>query len=175
MVLSSSIEVNASGSGFMQLILWRHAQAEDTSTSLGDLRHRDWARELTLQGEKQARRAAQWLRPRLPPNTQVLVSPAIRTVQTAQQLTADFERVDALAPEASVADVLKAAGWPGSDDQTVVVVGHQPTLGAVAYYLLTGNDGDLAVRKSAVWWFQSASGGRAGGTALRAVFDPSMG
>lgn len=160
----------------MQLILWRHAQAEDSSGGTGDPRHRDLARELTLKGEKQARCTAQWLRPRLPDGALVLVSPAIRTVQTAQQLTPDFERVDALAPDTSPGDLLAAAnGSLDGEERTVVIVGHQPTLGRLASLLLTGNDRDLHFRKSAAWWFQSSFGKGIAGCSLRAVFDASLG
>lgn len=162
----------------MQLILWRHAQAEDGSRmTSGDPRSRDMARELTLTGVKQAKATAAWLRPRLPPGSILLSSPAVRTVQTAQQLMADFERVSALAPDVPPAALLEAAGWPGtaSDERTVVVVSHQPTLGRVASLLLTGIDRDLAVRTSGAWWFQSSGGGGASGNALRAIFDPALG
>jgi phosphohistidine phosphatase len=167
----------------MQLILWRHAQAEDAPsaasnswTGSGDPRNRDLARELTIKGEKQARRTAEWLRPRLPPGTLVLVSPAIRTVQTAQQLTANLERVEALAPDTAPEALLAAAQWPGTLERSVVIVGHQPTLGRLASLLLTGQDLDLAFGKSAAWWFQSGYGrGERSTGVLRAVFDPSLG
>jgi phosphohistidine phosphatase len=147
----------------MELILWRHAEAED---SLPDL-----SRELTDRGRKQAARMADWLNPRLPQDIHVLVSPAKRTVQTAQALGRYHERVPALAPGASAADVLNAAGWPDSA-YPVLIVGHQPTLGQVAMQLLAGQAGDLAVKKGGIWWFQSRE--RAGElqVVLRAVASP---
>ena len=42
----------------MELILWRHAEAEPGEPDLG--------RKLTAKGEKQARRVAEWLQTRLP-------------------------------------------------------------------------------------------------------------
>jgi phosphohistidine phosphatase len=147
----------------MELILWRHAEAED---ALPDL-----TRELTGRGRKQASRMADWLNPRLPQDIHVLVSPAKRTLQTAQALGRYFERVPALAPGASAEDVLAAAGWPDAA-YPVLVVGHQPTLGQVAMQLLTGQAGDLAVKKGGMWWFQSRE--RAGQlqVVLRAVAAP---
>jgi len=165
----------------MQLILWRHAQAEDISSSRGDPRQRDLARELTLKGEKQAKLTAAWLRPRLPPGARVLVSPAIRTVQTAQQLTSELERIEVLAPDNAPLALLEAAGWPVRKGQSmptdgiVVVVGHQPTLGRVASLLLSGVDRDLSIRKSAAWWFESAGGESPSYPSLRAVFDAALG
>ena len=59
----------------MDLILWRHADAEDGAD--------DMARRLTPRGEKQAAAMAEWLRARLPRNYTVLASPAVRAQQTA--------------------------------------------------------------------------------------------
>ena len=58
----------------MDLILWRHAEAEDGTDKLPDEKRR-----LTARGEKQARLMAQWLNRHLPKKTRILVSPAERT------------------------------------------------------------------------------------------------
>jgi len=147
----------------MDLILWRHAEAADTTPDLD--------RELTGRGRKQASRMADWLNPRLPPDIRVLVSPVARTLQTAQALGREYERVSALAPGASAEEVLAAVGWPGAA-YPVLVVGHQPTLGQVAMQLLTGQAGDLTVKKGGIWWFQGRE--RAGElqVVLRAVAAP---
>ncbi len=130
----------------MELILWRHVEAADTSP--------DMERELTERGRKQAARMADWLNPRLPPDIRILVSPAIRAVQTAQALGREYDVLPELAPGAQAAEVLAAAGWPDAS-YPVLIVGHQPTLGQTAIQLLTGQPGDTAVKKGGVWWFQS--------------------
>jgi phosphohistidine phosphatase len=147
----------------MELILWRHAEAEDAVPDL--------TRALTGRGRKQASRMADWLNPRLPPDIRILVSPAVRTVQTAQALGREYEVLPALAPGASAGDVLAAADWPAGT-RPVLIVGHQPTLGQVAMQLLAGQAGDLAVRKGGMWWFQGRE--RAGElqVVLRAVAAP---
>ena len=147
----------------MEFILWRHAEAEDTTPDL--------ERELTAKGRKQAARMADWLNPRLPPDIRILVSPATRARQTAQALGRDFEEVSALAPGASVQDVLAAVDWPDAA-YPVLIVGHQPTLGQVAMQLLTGQAGDLAVRKGGMWWFQSRERQGKLQVVLRAVAAP---
>jgi len=147
----------------MDLILWRHAEAED---GLPDL-----TRELTGRGRKQASRMADWLNPRLPPDIRVLVSPATRTLQTAQALGRSYDPVQALAPGASAGDVLAAVGWPDAD-YPVLVVGHQPTLGQVAMRLLTGHAGDLTVKKGGIWWFQGRERAGEMQVVLRAVAAP---
>jgi phosphohistidine phosphatase len=147
----------------MELILWRHAEAEDGVPDL--------ARELTDKGRKQAARMADWLNPRLPQDTRILVSPAARTLQTAQALGRGFKRVQALAPGASADEVLAAAGWPDSA-YPVLIVGHQPTLGEVAMQLLAGQPGDLTMKKGAIWWFQIRERAGQKEVVLRAVAGP---
>ncbi len=72
----------------MDLILWRHAQAElhpDPDGGLpGD--KADMARRLTSRGEKQAARMGAWLDRQLPSGAVILCSPAVRAEQTAQAL-----------------------------------------------------------------------------------------
>ena len=144
----------------MDLILWRHADAEDAGAG-GDL-----ARALTKRGRKQSERMGEWLRERITSEWRVLSSPARRAVQTAQGLGMPFEERSALAPDASVAAILREAQWPDGK-RSVVVVGHQPTLGEVAAKLL-GTHEDIAFRKAAAWWFE----GRDGRAVLKCVMDP---
>src|SRR5262245_24183768 len=98
----------------MDLILWRHADAED--------RMPDEERRLTSKGEKQAQRMAAWLKERLPRNAVVLSSTARRARETAQALTRKFELSADVGTSATPASVVKAAGWPDGDG-TVVIVG----------------------------------------------------
>ncbi len=147
----------------MDLILWRHAEAEDGVPDL--------ARALTARGRRQATRVADWLNPRLPPDIRILVSPATRTMQTAQALGRDYETLPALAPGVTADSVLAAAGWPDAP-YPALVVGHQPTLGQAAMRLLAGKDLDTSLKKGAIWWFQARA--RNGGleAVLRAVVAP---
>jgi len=128
----------------MDLILWRHAEAEPGVPDL--------ERALTAKGQKQARRMADWLSSQLPDNCRILVSPALRTLQTAEPLGRKFKLVPDLAPGAEAEDILKAANWPGNKE-TVLIVGHQPTLGQAAALLLTGEVQDWEMRKASAWWF----------------------
>lgn len=132
----------------MELILWRHADAEDGMP--------DSERELTAKGLKQAARMAKWLRARIPENAAILVSPAKRAQQTARALSPNFRTVNEIGTSATPEDVLRAVGWPG-DDRTVVVVGHQPTLGETAARLMTGKKGEWTLKKGAVAWLARRS------------------
>jgi phosphohistidine phosphatase len=149
----------------MDLILWRHAEAEDSNPK-GDA-----ARELTKHGRKQAERMAGWLRPQLDGHWKIISSPATRTVQTVEALGLPYETRAALDTSASAAGVLREAGWPGA--AAVVVVGHQPTLGEVAALLL-GGDGEMAVRKGSILWFSSRERDGRPQAVLERVVDPSM-
>ncbi|MBI3901670.1 MAG: histidine phosphatase family protein [Nitrosomonadales bacterium] len=149
----------------MELILWRHAEAEDGTPDL--------ERQLTARGEKQADKMAAFLRPRLPQKAHVLASPARRTQQTAQALTRNFTTEPTIAPGASAPAILKAAGWPNKDGCTLIV-GHQPTLGEVAALLMTGKTGYWNIKKGAVWWFGNREREGHDETVLRLVIAPDQ-
>jgi phosphohistidine phosphatase len=149
----------------MDLILWRHADAEDGTPDL--------ARSLTPKGRRQAKNIAHWLASRLPKETHIIVSPAVRAQQTADALNAKFETVRAIAPGASAADVLEAAGWPQRKG-AVLVVGHQPTLGLVASMLIAGKPMPWSIRKGAIWWLRHKAHGEHEQVVLHAVMSPDL-
>ena len=149
----------------MDLILWRHAEAVDGIP--------DMARNLTARGKKQAEEMGKWLRARLPAQTRILVSPARRTLQTAEALTDKFEVVRELSPGAAPAAVLAAAGWPERKG-AVLIVGHQPTLGLVASTLIAGEPMPWSVKKGAVWWISHRVRGEQPQVVLRAVMPPDF-
>jgi phosphohistidine phosphatase len=148
----------------MDLILWRHAEAEDGSP--------DSERALTAKGEKQAQRMAKWLRARLPGSALILASPARRTQQTVRALTDEFKTADAVGLAASAESVLAAAGWPARNG-CVVVVGHQPTLGETAALALTGAKAAWSVKKGAIVWLESRAD-RGGAVLLRAALTADL-
>jgi len=133
----------------MDLILWRHAEAFELRELEDDLE-----RALTPKGERQAQRVAAWLNRHLPATTRVFASPARRCQQTVRALERSFKTVDALAPQASVDGLLAAVRWPESREP-VLVVGHQPTLGLAAAWLLAGVVQPWSVRKGGVWWLRT--------------------
>lgn len=150
----------------MDLILWRHAEAEEMAAN-------DMARQLTPRGRKQAQAVAKWLRHRLEPDAVILASPAARTVQTVESLTDQYRTVESISPGASPDAVLAAAQWPEGIAQTVVIVGHQPTLGLVASRLVTGDAVEWTIKKGALWWITSRHGG-SGQAYVRAVLPPDL-
>ena len=145
----------------MDLLLWRHAEAEDGSP--------DAARKLTKHGRDQARRVAAWLKPRLPKRCEILVSPATRTQETAAALGAKFATSEAFGTGTTAADVIEAANWP-TRAKPVLIVGHQPTLGRVAAALLSGEEADWQFAKGSIWWLRYVDGE----TRLFAVVHPKL-
>jgi phosphohistidine phosphatase len=146
----------------MDLILWRHADAENGIPDEG--------RRLTAKGQKQAKKMAAWLAARLPADYRVIASPAVRTRETAGALTENFMVEKTVSTMATPQGLLKAAGWPAGGG-TVVVVGHQPTLGAAAALALTGEAQAWNVKKGAIWWIACDDDGD---LQVRAVLTPSI-
>lgn len=149
----------------MELILWRHAEAEDSSP--------DMNRALTATGRKQAASMAAWLKPRLATDVRILVSPATRAQQTAAALGMDFITLDAIAPGVSAQSLLQAAAWPEAPG-TTLIVGHQPTLGMAAAFAMTGYSSYWSVKKAAIWWIVSRIREGERQAALRTVMSPEQ-
>lgn len=149
----------------MDLILWRHAQAE-----VGEP---DEGRELTQQGRKQALRMGAWLDRSLPSGCKILCSPTVRTLQTVEALGRKYKIVPEVGPLASAADVLNVVGWPDAKT-AVMVVGHQPWLGEVASWLLTGVEQDWTVKKSSAWWISHRQRDEGNELFLKAVLSPEF-
>lgn len=152
----------------MDLILWRHAEAQDEEESDDDLQ-----RSLTGRGEKQAARVATWLDRQLPEGARILCSPARRCEQTALALGRKYKIRQELAPEGTAADLLGVAQWP-SAKQAVLLVGHQPGLGETIAQLLQFKHGSCPVRKGAVWWLRTRERDGHEQTLLIAVQSPDV-
>lgn len=133
----------------MDLILWRHADAES-----GD-NIDDRERRLTGKGRKRAASMAAWLDRQLPDSARIITSPARRAVETADALASRSGRKvtvdERLAVGADPIALLHAAGWPESR-HPIVLVGHQPTLGQLTSFLLFGEQHPFAIRKASIVW-----------------------
>lgn len=149
----------------MDLLLWRHAEAEDGED--------DMKRRLTARGEKQARAMAGWIRHQQPKDLRIIVSPAVRTQQTAEALNLPFETVRKIGPDACVSELIAASGWPTANG-AVLIVGHQPSLGRLASLLLAGHETEWSIKKGAVWWLSNRVRREENQTVLRAVMPAEL-
>lgn len=149
----------------MELLLWRHAEAED-----GD---DDMKRRLTERGEKQARIMAAWIREHQPKDMRIIASPSVRTLQTVEALKLPFETIRKIGPEACVSELIAASGWPAAPG-SVLIIGHQPSLGRMASLLLAGQESDWSIKKGALWWLSNRVRRGETQTVLRAVLPVEM-
>lgn len=133
----------------MDLVLWRHAEAQEWTQGCDDM-----VRPLTPRGEKQAARMASWLDRQLPGNARIFVSPALRAEQTARALARKFKVRPELSPDGTVAQLLEWVQWPDAKG-VVLVVGHQPTLGQTIAQLIGLSAAECSVKKGAVWWLRN--------------------
>ena len=134
------------------LILWRHAEAEAQSVSGADI-----DRALTKRGRKDAATMAQWLNQHIPADTEIISSPALRCMQTAEELKIlnnfEIKVAEFLSVDHSVEAIAKQVV---NDDlnKTLLIVGHQPNLGLLIAKLLGMDGRACVVKKGAVWWLR---------------------
>jgi phosphohistidine phosphatase len=158
----------------INLFIWRHAEAEDSSPDL--------ARPLTARGQRDAARVAKAVAKKLDEQAIVICSPAVRTRETVEPLitrAALHLQIDqGLAPGAGVDDVLDvlehAISSSNSDEPTIVMVGHQPWCGRLARRLLTDSPGDMSVKKASAWWLVRRTRDDASEWTMKSVLDPDL-
>lgn len=135
----------------MEIILWRHAEADDNYVD-------DLNRALTQKGREQAEITAEWLANRLPDNYLLLSSQAKRAKQTAAYLSEPL--VDAIFnPGNSAVKVKNQLNQLIKEyNRPLVLVGHQPFLGQVASLYKRGDSMSQPVKKSGIYWLKERSG-----------------
>lgn len=122
------------------LYLVRHGIAEDIGPDLDDA-----ARALTPEGRRRMAEIARALRHLEVAPTLILASPLRRARETAEILHADGvpgarTAICELLDNSHDAEEI-AAGLPAGRHREIALVGHQPSLGELASYLLTGSSG----------------------------------
>ncbi|HBZ05151.1 MULTISPECIES: SixA phosphatase family protein [Massilia] len=131
----------------MELILWRHAEAEAGEP--------DAQRALSAKGIRHAARMGAWLDRQLPEGCRIFVSPTVRCIQTADALGRRYTIHEALGPDSTVEAMLDACGWP-HHRFPALLVGHQPRLGETASTILAGAAQPWKIRKGNVLWIRGA-------------------
>lgn len=125
----------------MKLLVIRHAVAEDRE-EFALTGKPDSLRPLTDEGRRRMRRAARGLSRLVPRLDLLATSPLTRAAQTAEILAAAYDGVESetvtdLAPEAVPDSLVPWLRRQGAG-ATVAVVGHEPHLGFLLGWLLTG-------------------------------------
>jgi phosphohistidine phosphatase len=136
----------------VELLVIRHGVAEEREDFAATGKD-DSLRPLTKEGRWKMERGAKALRQALPSLDVIATSPFTRAAQTAKIVAAAYddvgvEQVDALTPESRPQDFLAWLRKRDAGDR-VAAVGHEPHLGALVYWLLSGESvaGRIAMKK----------------------------
>lgn len=126
----------------MRVLIIRHAPAEDRA-EFYQSGQSDELRPLSSQGKAKMRKNVQGLQTIVPQIDRIAGSPLVRAQQTAGLLHAAYpnairETLPALAPAGSEFALLTYLQQQASKTQTIALVGHEPDLGALATWLLSG-------------------------------------
>lgn len=152
----------------MDLILWRHAEAEDAGKEANDMK-----RCLTKRGERHAARMAKWLDRQLHERVKIFCSPADRCIQTVQPLGRKFKIKDELSIHYDHSDLLTLSQWPNAKS-TVLIVGHQPTLGFAIGQALGIREISFSIKRGSVWWLRSSDSGEEYHANLVTIQSPEL-
>ena len=163
----------------MELLVIRHAVAEDREVFAATGKD-DSLRPLTKEGRWKMERAVRGLRHLLPSLDVVATSPFTRATQTAKIVAAAYrdvhvERLDALTPEGRPRTFLAWLRERGTDDR-VAIVGHEPHLGSLVHWFLTGDaaEGRIALRKGGACLLTFDAKPQAGKATLVASLTPAV-
>jgi phosphohistidine phosphatase len=166
----------------MNLLVIRHAIAEDKELFAKTGRSDD-LRPLTEEGRSKMRRVAEGLRIVVPRLALLASSPLVRARETAEIVAPGFkmaraEIVEALRPDRpfdAFLDWLRQRAAPNDeDDRRIAVVGHEPHLGGLVTWLMTGtNDSRLELKKGAACLLHFERTPGAGEAVLQWALTPS--
>ena len=163
----------------MELLVIRHGVAEEREDFAATGKD-DSLRPLTKEGRWKMERGARALRHAIPSLNVIATSPFTRAAQTAKIVAAAYddvgvERLDALTPEGRPQAFLAWLRGRESDDR-VAAVGHEPHLGSLVYWLLTGEvvEGRIAMKKGGACLLELDPKSRAGKATLLWSLTPSI-
>lgn len=165
----------------MHLLVIRHAIAEDKEVFARSGRTDD-LRPLTDEGRAKMRRAAAGLRSIAPKLALVATSPLVRARQTAEIVVAALgpvrtETVEALRPDQAFAEFL---AWlrtrvEEENENAVAIVGHEPHLGGLVTWLMTGvEESRLELKKGGACLLAFDGAPREARAALLWLVTPSL-
>ena len=152
----------------MRLLLIRHAIAEERD-DFARTGKDDRLRPLTDEGRRKMKQAARGLRKLVPEIDLLATSPLTRAAQTGAILDTVFDglkevEVAELSPETTPEEFL---GWLRQrKEETIAAVGHEPSLGLILSWLLTGSERRTFVFRKGGACLLEFSGQPAAGTSV---------
>lgn len=159
----------------MRLILLRHADAGD-AREWAETGRPDSERPLSPKGRKQMKPAAAGLRERIPQCDVIATSPYTRAAQTAEIVSAAYgvpvEETDTLTPESPPTAF---ARWLREHRRAdiVMAVGHEPHLGGLATWLMSGTaESHVEFKKAGACLLEFAGAVEMGAGVLRWLMGP---
>jgi phosphohistidine phosphatase len=161
----------------MKLLVIRHGPAGDREAWAASNDEPDEVRPLTPGGVKRTRAAARGLAREVGRIDLLATSPLVRASQTAEIVSAAFGGVDGVALDALRPDrhPEELAGWLAGlpAEQVAAVVGHEPHLGTLVGWLLTGDaNAFLELKKPGVALLEFDGPPSGGNARLRWVLAP---
>jgi phosphohistidine phosphatase len=161
----------------MQLLVIRHAIAEDREEFAASGRD-DAERPLTAEGARKMRRTARGLHEIVPMIDVLAASPLVRANETADIVRREYEidcieTADVLKPDVALEDVVS---WMAKYTAGVVaIVGHEPQLGRLVTYLVSGVDnGGVELKKGGASMIEFDGKPVQGGGRLRWSIPPGL-
>jgi phosphohistidine phosphatase len=137
----------------MQVLIVRHGVAEDRD-EFAATGQADELRPLTEKGRYKTNKATKGIRKLVPMLHHIAASPLLRAQQTAEILSERYndsyvETLQALSPDGDKQAILSYLQIYGYHFETIALVGHEPDLGELSTWLLTGQQGNwLSLKKS---------------------------
>jgi phosphohistidine phosphatase len=140
----------------MRLTIVRHGIAEDNAPDGGDA-----GRRLTTEGVEKSRKVGVGLARISKPAQRVLSSPKVRAEHTARIIADAFDTSVEVVPELQSEDpelILEMLST--RKEETLVIVGHEPTLGALVELLIAGSisRGSTPMKKAGAACFEVSFG-----------------
>ena len=157
----------------MQVLIIRHADAENEAKT-------DELRPLSAKGKTDMRENAQGLKKIMPQIDRIAHSPLVRAQQTAEIIAQVYsatplEILPPLAPGHSMTAILTYLQQQSPTASVIALVGHEPTLGQLASWLLTEQVGHwMPLKKGAVCSLEFPNQVEIGQAILTWMFRPKQ-